>query len=327
MVGDLSREPTPHLGGLRDRARQLNLPESAALDLHRQIRMARGEPPLSPARESLEMMLWDVFHNPQRSDGGKLFSIYREYSRSRVQSPLSPRGDARHRAISADVRARYGSDPASTGVRTEIQGRDEQNYIFLHAYSHAADQARTPTTQRLYIRVDGDQVAPFFDRFVRTMVEPPTDFPGVNGGKMPGPGWASFRAESLVVYLSPRADVGRIALALAEMGGRAIRTDSRSVTPMTDEVVPGIRWASHPSPDLMRLQRALAGEDVSESFGKTRERPIAAGREQMANQPGGGDFDTFLNETLSLLRHWGVSVDDPSREDLQRLRESRRGGQ
>jgi hypothetical protein len=155
-----------------------------------------------------------------------------------------------------------------------------------------------------------------FRRFVETMIEPPTDFPGVVSGKMPIAEYAGTRSESLVVYLGADADVPRIALALQEMGDARIQTGSSALPPMTDEVLPGIRWASHPSEQLLR---GIGERDMS--FGQSRGTMIDRAREGFGGDRPPADFDGFRDLALRRMHEVGISTDDPSRENLERLRQ------
>ncbi len=281
-----------------------------------------GEPVMRPPRPiggaaGLEGMVDWAWANQAKISS--FWDIYKGYNGVTEPNPLSKSREAFRAEAFSILEGR--KPPASAYIQTregfvDMTPTSQENGGFYHFYRDTPSNVKS----RLYINAAADHAPELMKVLVQHVIDNPSQFPGVAGGKIAGEAGVDGRAENIVLYFKTPEDRARVITFIAEYQ-KAHPDHFKATSPaMTDPVLPGVSTASEPSPaavqkGILAVQRAGIDEDGF-SFGTHRSAAIfLALRDTKASGLQGDKAKAFFaNQVKARFEEFGIDPRHPGEE-------------
>jgi RHS repeat-associated protein len=273
--------------------------------------LPRFAPRAPSSSESLNGLLDDVWRNRDELAGQGYRPIYERYNATSQPNPLATTPDRYLDDVAAIAEGRPVGAVSNTqrfgGEGNALRGMGElrrnaggMGGALDNTFYRFERAGRQPGAirDRVYINASADTAPELMERLVRDVIDDPAAFPGVELGKISGPGAVGGRAENIVLYTTGPEASARVLSHLDDIRAGNPGYFMDDVPLMTQPHAPGIATGAEP----LRSGGAV-------SFGSVRANAIAKALEDTVRSGGTrADFDRLVRD---YLRRAGVDPDAP----------------
>ncbi len=214
-----------------------------------------------------------------------------------------------------------GTTDAAPLIHSLLQGNEQATYPlwwaardFFHYLRAGADP--NAVSQRIYINADPKHATEVMGFIVRSIVDAPGKFPGVDGAKIAGSHSAANRRENIIIYVDT---VEKVLTALDEYAAAHPGHFRRDLPLMTEPVRFGVAIAEEPSPAMVEKANNILGRnEVVYSFGGIRTDAIEIAFQDTLAQTNkqrldASDLPLFARNVAAQFIRFGIDPADPSR--------------
>lgn len=156
--------------------------------------------------------------------------------------------------------------------------------------------------ERVYLHAAPEHATDVMKFVVKSVVDKPQDFPGVQLAKVSGPGSSGARSENIVIYTTDQQSAQKVVQAIREYQAQHPDHFEHSTQYMAEQVAPGVARGAEPLPEF--------NPNGKFSFGSLRAQAIYEALEETRVA---GDEHAYRRSVDAKLRGHGVDPAHPDR--------------